>query len=62
MGETGAWDMQAKVDAALLDLVERDLCRHQLNANMARQIFSVSSDPSERILPARSLRAVAIRG
>lgn len=57
----GKADIQVKVDAGFLDLVERYLCRHQMNySNMAREkVCSDSSDTSENLLPAASSDAAA---
>ena len=50
--------VQVKVDAGFLDLVEGELCKHQINSNMARsRAISDSSNSSEKMLPAAHSKA-----
>lgn len=56
----GDADIQAKVDAGFVDIVERDLCMHQLNAKIAEErTYSDSSDSGETMWAVDSSAAYA---
>lgn len=54
----GDADIHAKIDAGLVDFVERDLCTHQLNSKMAKErTYLDSSDSGEKMWAADSSAA-----